>query len=473
MYAYTPEFVLIGLAIALLLADSFFKRIPKYAYGIVGAFVTLVVSAWYLGGYDWQTNRAGLYPILAHVATALTLLLSIDFKAIINRSSNESKSEEGTGEFYILPIIACAGITSLFKAENLIMLFVSLEVVTLSSYVMVGYFRRNLGSVEAGVKYLVTGAASTGIMVFGMAWYFGVTGTFEFGFGTIVDVVQTTVAAGNGPGLYFALALLLVGAAFKIGAVPMQMWVPDVYQGAPLPVTAFLSVASKIAGFIFLSLIIAPFGGEESGTVNLIIGLMAAATLIVGNLGAIGQTNMKRLLGYSSIAQAGFILPFFLTYAVETSGMKMFAGTQAVTYLAIYLVMTFGAFFALGLIRTQRDSEEISAFRGLGKTNPRLAFAVTVMFASLAGVPMTSGFLAKFLSFRHVILFNTYNAWLLPIMIICAGAGFYYYFKVIRAMYWEKPMPEDKPVKVPVVTGIVLGLAAATLLITGICPLFV
>lgn len=467
MQAYTPEFILVGLAVILLMADAFLKRMPKYAYGIAGAFGLIVTAAYYLPDYDWQTNRIGLYPILAHIAAALTLLLSIDFRSVIDRSSNESKSQDGTGEFYILPIIACAGITSMFKADNLVMLFVSLEVLTLCSYIMVGYFRRNLGSVEAGVKYLILGAASTGIMVFGMAWYFGVTATFSIGF----DIVEATINAGNGPGLYFAMALLLIGAAFKIGAVPMQMWVPDVYQGAPLPVTAFLSVASKIAGFIFLSIIIAPFSGAMTPTVNLVIGLMAAATLIVGNLGAIWQTNMKRLLGYSSIAQAGFILPFFLTNFPSIHGLRLFGGPQAVTYLAVYLVMTFGAFFALGLIRTQRNSEEILAFRGLGKTNPRLAFAITVMFASLAGVPMTSGFLVKFLSFFHVINFGSFYSWLLPIMAICAGTGFYYYFKVIRAMYWDKPMPEDAPIKVPAITGIVLGLSAAFLIVTGILPL--
>ncbi len=469
MYAYTPEFLLVGLAAILLLADAFFKRVPKYAYGIVGGAGTLLLAAYYLPGYDWTTNRIGLYPILAHVATALTLLMSVDYRSVINKSSNESQSEDGTGEFYILPMIACAGITLLFKSSNLIMLFLSLEALTLSSYVMVGYFRRNLGSLEAGVKYLVIGAASTGVMIFGMAWYFGVTATFEIG----SDVVAATIASGNHTGLYFAMALLFVGAAFKIGAVPMQMWIPDVYQGAPTPVTAFLSVASKIAGFIFLSIIIAPFGAENTMTVNLVIGLMAAATLIVGNLGAIGQTNMKRLLGYSSIAQAGFILPFFLTHWLTVHDLREFGGAQAVTYLAIYLVMTLGAFYALCLVRVQRGSEEISAFRGLGQTNPRLALAVTIMFASLAGVPMTAGFLAKFISFVHVILFASYSAWLLPVMIVCAGTGFYYYFKVIRAMYWEKPLPEDKPLQVPVVTGLVLGISSAILVVAGILPFII
>lgn len=175
----------------------------------------------------------------------------------------------------------------------------------------------------------------------------------------------------------------------------MQLWIPDVYQGAPTPVTAFLSVASKVAGFALLSIILAPFAALPP--VEFVVALMAAATLLVGNLGAIPQTNLKRMMGYSSIAQAGFILPLFI------GTMDGRLAPNAPFYLAVYLVMTFGAFFALAMIRIQRGSEEISAFRGLGKTNPRLALAITIMFASLAGVPLTAGFFAKMISFVHVI----------------------------------------------------------------------
>lgn len=178
---------------------------------------------------------------------------------------------------------------------------------------------------------------------------------------------------------------------------------------------------------------------------------MAAATLLVGNLGAITQTNLKRMMGYSSIAQAGFILPLF----IGTVDGQL--APNAPFYLAVYLVMTFGAFFALAMIRIQRGSEEISAFRGLGKTNPRLALAVTIMFASLAGVPLTAGFFAKMISFVHVINTGLYLGWMLPVMIVCAASGFYYYFKVIRSMYWDKPAENAEPVQVPVISGVMLA----------------
>ena len=361
MQAYIPEFILAGLAMLLLLAETFCKKTPKFIFGLIGAAGTLAMLPFYMEGlYD------NIYIILALVATAVTLLLSVDFRAVINLSSNDSKSQDGTGEFYILPLLACVGITSLCKASNLVELFVSLEVLTLSSFIMVGYFRRNLGSTEAGIKYLILGAVSTGFLVFGLAWYFGITGTFIYN----ETIVSHALAGQTAPAMYLALAMLLLGTAFKIGAVPMQLWIPDVYQGAPTPVTAFLSVASKVAGFALFGIILAPFAVLPP--VEFVVALMAAATLLVGNLGAIPQTNLKRMMGYSSIAQAGFILPLF----IGTVDGQL--APNAPFYLAVYLVMTFGAFFALAMIRIQRGSEEISAFRGLGKTNPRLALAVFI-----------------------------------------------------------------------------------------------
>lgn len=458
MQAYIPEFILAGLAMLLLLAETFCKKMPKFVFGLIGAAGSLAMLPFYMGGlYD------NVYIILALVATALTLLLSVDFRAVINLSSNDSKSQDGTGEFYILPLLACVGITSLCKAANLVELFVSLELLTLSTFIMVGYFRRNLGSTEAGIKYLILGAVSTGFLVFGLAWYFGITGTFEYDKETVMAALfglsgQTQAA------MYFALALMLLGAAFKIGAVPMQLWIPDVYQGAPTPVTAFLSVASKTAGFALLSIILTPFASLPP--VEFVVALMAAATLLVGNLGAIPQTNLKRMMGYSSIAQAGFILPLFIG-AVDGR-----LAPNAPFYLAVYLVMTFGAFFALAMIRIQRGSEEIAAFRGLGKTNPRLALAITIMFASLAGVPLTAGFFAKMISFVHVIGTGLYLGWLLPIMIICAAAGFYYYFKVIRSMYWDKPEEGAEPIRVPVISGVMLAAFSIFIVLGGLMPLF-
>ena len=197
--------------------------------------------------------------------------------------------------------------------------------------------------------------------------------------------------------------------------------------------------------------------------------LVAAATLLIGNLGAMRQTNIKRLLGYSSIGQAGFILVFFL----DLNGPVVFLVSS---YLLAYALSTIAAFFAVAMVRTQRGSEEIAAFRGLGTSNPRTAFLITVCFASLAGVPLTLGFLVKMYSFVTIIkVMESWStlAWLLPIMVITAAAGFYYYFKVIRAMYWEKPQAGEKPLQVPLCTGIVLSICVLALLYLGTMPLLV
>ena len=469
---FAPAFFLVGLAALLILADAFLPRICKRSYALIGAIGALGTAC-----HLHFAAGNNIFGSLACVATALSLLLAFDYKKVSCESIAGGSNEEGTGEFYALPLVACAGILCLTQARDLIMLFVSLEVVTLTSYVLAGYFRRNQGSIEAGIKYLVLGAMSTGILVYGIAWYFGVVGSFDLGTGPVLHALMGGTAGSPTVGFAFlmAVALLFSGAFFKVGAVPMHVWIPDVYQGAPTPTTTFLAVGSKTAGFALLSLLALPFaslavpGNPVGDLLVWSFAVVAAATLIIGNLGALRQNNLKRLLGYSSIGQAGFILVFFLNLRGPVIGMVG-------SYMLAYTLATAAAFFAVAMVRTQRGSEEIAAFRGLGKTNPRTAFLITVCFASLAGVPLTMGFLVKMYSF--VVAINVLGAWsglcwLLPIMVVTAGTGFYYYFKVIRAMYWEKPQPGDQPLQVPVCTAVVLTACVIALIYLGTLPMFV
>ncbi len=470
---FTAAFVLAGVACLILLADAFLPKVPKKGYALVGAITALVTSCFLF------TDEK--FAFLACLATGLTLLLGFDYAKVTADSVAGKDNDEGSGEFYALPLIACAGIYSLTKAADLIMLFVSLEVVTLSAYAMAGYFRRNQGSIEAGVKYLVLGAMSTGILVFGAAWYFGSTGSFSFSPQALLAAVNGSVigSAVSQSAFLMAMALLLIGAFFKVGAAPMHTWIPDVYQGAPTPASAFLATASKVAGFVVLILLVMPFNvlvyaGHPSAGIALPLvhafAIVAAATLLIGNLGAINQRNAKRLLGYSSIGQAGFILAFFVN--LGSAGLA----SNVYLYLLAYTLATVAAFAAIAMVRTQRGSEEISAFRGLGKTNPRTAFLITVSFASLAGVPLTIGFMAKLNAFCALLnAMAAWNnlAWLLPVMIVCAAAGFYYYFKVLRAMYWEKPQPGDKPLCVPGLTAGTLTVCALAIIALGTWPLVV
>ncbi len=464
---FAPAIALVVLAVLILMADCF-TRLPKRVYAIVAA-VGATICAYFMNSAPYNSA----FGTIACLATALVLLLAYDYHKVACASIGGADVEDGTTELYSLLLIACAGICSLVKARDIIMLFVSLEVVTLSSYVMAGYFRRNQGSIEAGVKYLVLGALSTGLLVFGAAWYYGTTGTFALNSGLIADLFSRQ-GAELLTGFYLAIGLLLLGAFFKAGAAPMQIWIPDVYQGSPTPVSAFLAVASKAAGFAVLAAIVMPLARlypafpARVGVIASGIAVAAAATLLVGNLGAISQNNAKRLLGYSSIGQAGFILVFFTNIAAQNT---IYCVTS---YLTAYMLATVAAFFAIAMVRTQRGSEEISAFRGLGKTNPRTAFLITVAFASLAGVPLTQGFLVKYYSFEAFVKAMEYQSgliWLLPFMVVGAAAGFYYYFKVLREMYWEKPQEGDKPLQVPVVTAAVLTGCAIALIWLGTEPL--
>lgn len=462
---FIPEFTLVGLAALILLADCFLPKLPKSFYALLGA-----AGAFGAAFFIDNTAAFSQFRLLAVIATGLTLLLAYDYRKIAAASISGTDSEEGTSELYALPLIACAGIGALTQAKDLIMLFVCLEVITLSSYVMAGYFRRNQGSIEAGVKYLILGAMSTGLLVFGAAWYYGTTGTFLLA-PEVVFAVFYQVGSPYIIGFMLAMALLLAGAFFKTGTAPMHIWIPDVYQGAPTPVSAFLAVASKTAGFAVLCMLLAPFIGVSQTAISLpeVLLVLTAITLLIGNLGAIVQTNAKRLLGYSSIAQAGFIMVFLVN--------DYTAQAQVANYLTAYLLATMAAFYAIAMVRTQRGSEDLSAFRALGKTNPCLAFLITVAFASLAGVPLTYGFIVKFDSFRALVDLYTagqMNCWcisLLIIMIIGAAAGFYYYFKVIREMYWEKPHAEDKPLCIPMMTAGVMAACAILLIIYGTWPL--
>lgn len=491
-WEFAPSIALVALAIILLMADTFLPKFPKRAYAVAGAVgcFCAAYACWVQASGQYGVSALHTWlpvlPLIAClgcIATGICLLLNIDYHRITCESVNGGQSEEGAGEFSILPLIAAASICALCNAQDIVMLFVGLETVTLSSYVLVGYYRRNQGSIEAGIKYLILGALSTGLLVFGAAWYFGMTGSLS------IDINSYLNALSGGPtqapiiysGFIAALCFMLAAGLFKIGGAPLHTWIPDVYQGAPTPVSAFLGVASKAAGFAFLIIILQPLSDIAAlqstpeittypGGIAFGLAIVAIATLLIGNLGAIPQRNAKRLLGYSSIGQAGFILAFFQGGNCSDCGVLF--------YLAAYGLATLPAFCAIALVRSQRGSEEISAFRGLARTNPRLAFLITVCFASLAGVPLTFGFLAKLSAIfficepQSAIIADWLNWTLLGVMIVCAAAGFYYYFKIIRAMYWEKPLPGDEALKLPVVTGFIITLCAVALLIIGTLPVF-
>jgi NADH-quinone oxidoreductase subunit N len=512
MPAYYLEALTVFLGLVLLMVEAFGPRDSKKLVGFsaaAGLAFILILSFYAVGpeaadpGDQWDSyalwnfyafdSLARFYKGFALVCTILVVLMSLDYRSILSRFTDDQESENGTGEYFALPVFACAGMMWMASAKDLAGAFVALELVTITFYILVAYLRRNVGSLEAGVKYLILGALSTGFLVYGIAWIYGTTGTmnleeigrslalvtFEGHIGTNLILPATEGVANNvvvslntasPTPLLFGIALVLIALGFKIGAVPMQAWIPDVYQGAPTPTTAFLSVGSKAAGFILLIRFLDPLlqpGSPVFAQVTLMLAIMAGATLLFGNLAAIGQSNFKRLLAYSSIAHAGFLILALAAWKpVNDSGL---GSAQSVSfYLATYLLMTLASFFILAQVRIQDGSEEINAFNGLGKRNPTLAIGLTLIMAALAGVPLTAGFLGKFFVFSLAVEAKLW--WGVGLAFIGAAAGFYYYFKIIRAIWWEAPADGAKPLVLPQITRTCVVAMTVAVLVLGVWP---
>src|SRR6266699_1120133 len=382
---------------------------------------------------------------IALATTAGVRVMMLDFAPSVSIGVQGATPQAGLGEFFTIPLFTCAGLMWMASAIDFVLIFVSLELVTISFYVLVGFTRRNPASLEAAVKYLVLSAVATAFLVYGITWIFGATGETN---------LQKIATVFSRPGLeqnaaLFGGVLVIVALGFKIAAVPFHIWVADVYQGAPTPVTAYLSVGSKAAGFIVLLRVLEPFLTLPQ-TQRLIV-VIALLTLIYGNLAALPQTNLKRLLAYSSIAHAGYLLIGVVCFDV-----------RAITfYLVAYLLMTLLSFAVLTIV-AQQTGEEISDFDGLAKRSPFLAFAMLVGMVSLAGLPFTAGFLGKFYIFYAAV--SQRQIALIVAGVITVGCGFYYYLKVVRAMYWQSV---DKTDAIPV-NGLSLVTISA-LIVASIC----
>src|ERR1700730_212678 len=423
------EISVLVLGVVILMFEAFLKDVDKraLAYAAIGGLTAVLIATWFLAPGPIVDQASGVWrfymadPLsiffkrFALITTILVLVMMIDY-------APKSTSSFALGEFFALPIFTCAGLMYLVSAIDFIMILVALELVTISFYVLVGFDKKNPVSLEAGVKYLILSGVATAFLAYGITWIFGATG--QTNLARITAVLENPNAEQGGA--LFGAVLVLVGLGFKIAAVPFQIWVPDVYQGAPTPVTAYLSVGSKAAGFVVLIRVLKPF--LMLPHMDRLIVLIALLTLIYGNLAALPQSNLKRLLAYSSIAHVGYLLIGIACIDV-----------QAVTfYLVAYLLMTLLSFAVL-IIVAQQTGEQISDFDGLAKRSPFLAFAMLIAMVSLAGVPFTAGFLGKFLIFAAAIAHH--QTALVVVGVITVGCGFYYYLKVVRAMYWQ---PSDK-----------------------------
>jgi len=433
------EIAVLVLGMVILMVEAFATKIDKLVLAFVaiaGLAAVLVVSFFVVPSWPpdqatgfWSFYTADRLSIFfkqfALLTTILVLIMMIDYAPVVSSSFPGSKPQAGLGEFFAVPIFTCAGLMYMASAIDFIFIFVSLELVTISFYVLVSFTRRNPATLEAGVKYLVLSALSTAFFVYGITWLFGATGETNL---QRITVALTNPSTEHGATL-FGMVLVLVALGFKIAAVPFQIWVPDVYQGAPTPVTAYLSVGSKAAGFVVLLRVLRPF--LMLPQMQRLIVLVALLTLLYGNLAALPQSNLKRLLAYSSIAHAGYLL----------IGVACFDGPAVTFYLAAYLLMTLLSFAVLVIV-AQQTGEQIADFDGLAKRSPFLAFAMLIGMVSLAGVPFTAGFFGKFFIFYAAIAQRQIA--LVAVGVITVGCGFYYYLKVVRAMYWQTTAKIDK-----------------------------
>ena len=412
------------------------------------------------GGSYAVDNFALLLKGLFLVTGYLTLLMSVNYL------------EEGDyyeGEYSFLLLSSLLGMTVMASSRDLLSIFVALELLSIPAYLLAGWRKRDLRSNEASLKYYLLGVLASGVMLYGMSLIFGVVGStnlYEIG-----EVLNSSF--GRLPLVTVGIFLVIVGFAFKVSAVPFHSWAPDTYQGAPTPITAFLSVASKAAGFVALmQLVFIGFLGRDDVWGPLFWAL-AALTMTVGNLIALRQTNVVRMLAYSSIAQAGYILvPFAI--AGDSRTALATAQSASLTYLAIYAAMNLGAFAMVIAIARRTSSGELGSYGGLFRYSPGLAVIMSVFMFSLAGIPPLGGWFAKFVIFRAVIEAGTVSAVVLGVIAaVNSVIALFYYANVAREM-WFSPSPEGiddrSRVRVPAALSAAVGITLIATLAIGVYP---
>jgi len=384
------------------------------------------------------------------------LFLTIGFLVILMSREYSRKLEKGQGEFYLLILAATLGMCVLVSSFNLLLIFIALEILTFSSYIMTAYLKHEASSTEAGLKYLIFGAVSTAFLLLGISLIYGGTGSFD-----LTVVKNTLMAHGeNARLLTIGFLFIAMGLTFKMAAVPFHLWVPDVYQGAPTPVTAFLAVGSKTAGVVlFLRIFYAVFSPIHAH-IAFVLALLAAASLIYANLSALPQTNIKRLLGYSSISHAGYIFMGMAASDSQGVGYILF-------YLISYLFTNLCAFFVISLQSSHQETDNIIDYRGLGARSPFLAACLLISLLSLTGIPPTSGFVAKLLLIFSAI--NQGYVWLAIIAIFAAVVSVFYYFSIAEKMFLQDP--EDRtPLVAPIPIRIALYVTVIAIFVLGVIP---
>jgi NADH-quinone oxidoreductase subunit N len=465
-HALAPDLVVVGVLCVVLVADLFLPDdrkalLPSLAgLGLLGALIPVLTLA--VDGGD-RTMFGGAYAVDNFALVAKALFLVAGYVTVLQSTNYIAEGDYAEGEYYVLLLSSILGMTVMASARDLVTIFVALEMLSVPAYLLAGWRKRDRKGNEAGVKYYLMGVFATGVLLYGMSLVYGVAGST-----LLVDIGRQLATGESVPVITLAVVFCVAGFAFKVSAVPFHTWAPDTYEGAPTPITAFLSVSSKAAGFVaLLELIVIGFAGQAD-VVRPLIWVLAVLSMTIGNVVALRQTNMVRMLAYSGISQAGFILaPLAVVGQVGNTTL-----TSVVTYLLIYAAMNLGAFTVVMAVARKTRSAEISSFGGLINYAPSLAVLMSIFLFSLAGIPPLGGWLAKFVAFRAVIDAGTGPAYVLAVvMAVNSVIALAYYANVAKEM-WMNPAPDGDltPVRVPVSLRTALVITAGLTLAFGILP---
>jgi NADH-quinone oxidoreductase subunit N len=471
-----PELALVVAILGVILIDLTRFRKASALVTILG----LGVAGWLVGrlAYPHGTDGQVLAPINAVVFKGayavdgfasyfkLAFLSAAIIVAVFSIPAIKDWAS-GKGEFFTLLLSCTFGMLLMAGANDLLMMYLSLEFVSITSYIMAGFLRKNRKSAEASLKYIIYGAAASGFMIYGMTFLYGLTGTLnvhEIGLELAKNPPQPTLTL-------ITSVLIMAGFGYKIAAVPFHMWCPDVYEGAPTPVTAFFSVGPKAAGFAMLARFLHQVYVAEPGGAafewKLVIALLSVLTMAVGNFGALHQQNLKRLLAYSSIAHAGYLLVAFVAFTPGALSALLF-------YIVIYVLMNLGAFLVVLVLEQKYGIETVDGCRGMGWRSPQLGVIMTIFLFALTGLPPTAGFAGKFLVFSEVIKYGIdpthgLGVALVIIALVFSVISLFYYMRIAAAMYLAKPREGEAPEVSPgPVYGTLLWALAIGTLVLGV-----
>jgi NADH-quinone oxidoreductase subunit N len=444
-----------------------FKSGKAAAYFSLGAGLLAIVVTAYMMYTGYTGDFEGLYMFNDFTALMIMLFLAV-FCLVTLMSVSDSERTKHHGEYFSLLAIATVGMMLVCAAEEMISLFVGLELANIMSFALVAFKKNDPRSAEAAVKYLITSGLSTALFLYGMSLLYGFTGTI------VINEIIYQLATQEVTWAYaVAVTTLIAGFAFKISLIPFHAWVPDVYEGAPTPVTTFLAVGAKKMGFVvffklfLLMFVVVHFLADAAGEVaeihqlQWVFALLAAGTMTVGNLVAISQTNIKRMLAYSSIAQGGYIL---IVLSVGTD----YSMAGGLLHMIVHVFMKGGAFVVVAALAARGLGENIDDYKGLAKRAPLVAFAMMLFMFSLAGIPPLAGFYSKFVLFSSAVEGGTW-IWLVAVAVVNSAISLYYYARVVKAMYVDKGSTTER-FTVPMSFKIALAICSIAVIVIGLYP---